>query len=327
MSLLSLVRSDFLTAPLKISPKATDFAVRGFHRGAYSTQKLLERCASTFVLGYHTALASSTNTMLAGQLESIDQDFRGFAYEGSGMALAFLDFFFPWKKRFLPFTQEEGSQYIYLLYVGWGWTMGRLPRKQIKSTPRTQYDPLLGWLAYDGFGFHEGFFSWKQTLLRQRRPSALPKGYASHAFDQGLGRSLWFVACGDIPYIVNLIHSFPPSRQPDLWSGVGLACTYAGGATTESLQQLRETAASFYPHLAQGVAFAVEARQRAGNLSTHTQLACETICKRSSDHVVSVVASSLRDLPSSGDEPAFEIWRQRIQASLCIPLSSTQIQS
>ena len=320
---MSFVEKRFLRKFLAISPKATDFATRGFHHGASSTRVQLERCASTFVLGYHTALASDTNATLASQLENIDQDFRGFAYEGSGMALAFHDFFFPWNQRFLPFTRQEGNKYIYLLYVGWGWTMGRLPRKQMKGTARTPYDPLLRWLAYDGYGFHEGFFSWKQRLLRQRRPSTLPKGYASRAFDQGLGRSLWFVGCGDIPYIADQIQAFPLSRQPDLWSGIGLACAYAGGVDAEALSQIRQFAAPFYPHLAQGLAFAVEARQRAGNLGAHTRLACDSICKLPPGEIVSLVASSLKDLPSGGDEPAFEIWRQRIQAALQVQVAST----
>lgn len=312
----------FLRKLLAISPNETDFATRGFHEGAPSTRVQLEHCASTFVRGYHMALASSTNALLASELEKIDQDFRGFAYEGSGMALALLDFFFPWNKRFLPFVQNEGNQYIYLLYVGWGWTMGRLPRKQMKRTPRTPYDPLLRWLAYDGYGFHEGFFSWKQTVQRQSRPAPLPKGYPSRAFDQGLGRSLWFVGCGDVPYIADLIQSFPLSRQPDLWSGIGLACAYAGGVSAEALLQIRQMAAPFYPQLAQGLAFAVEARQRAGNLGIHTRLACDTICKVPPEDIIPLVASSLKDLPPEGDEPAFEIWRQRIQAALRVQVAS-----
>jgi len=49
----------------------------------------------------------------------------------------------------------------------------------------------------DGFGFHEGYFQWSRSV----RKKALPKGvngYALRAFDQGLGRSLWFVECADI---------------------------------------------------------------------------------------------------------------------------------
>jgi hypothetical protein len=308
---------------LKIAPEATNFAKRGFHSGIPSTREQLERSAATFVLGYNTALASKTNVMLATQLEEIDHALRGFAYEGAAMGLALLDFFSPWNKRFLPFTHEEGNAHIYMLYVGWGWTMGRLPRKQMKTTKRTPYDPLLSWLAYDGYGFHEGFFSWKKTILQHHHPSALPQGYAHRAFDQGLGRSLWFVGCGDISLIASYINAFPPARQPDLWSGVGLACTYAGGVTAEKIQMLCEVSAPFHSHLAQGAAFALKARQRAGNLTEYTTLASNMICKLSTHDIVQLVDSSLHNLPLDEHKPTFELWRRRIQASLKVTLIST----
>ena len=42
-------------------------------------------------------------------------------------------------------------------------------------------------------------------------------------FDQGLGRSFWFVNGGNPELIAQTIHSFPDSRQADFWSGIGLA--------------------------------------------------------------------------------------------------------
>ena len=312
-----------LRAYLKIAPEATSFVTRGFQIGVPSTQKLLEHSASTFVLGYHTALDSNNNATLATRLEQIDQPFRGFAYEGAGMALALLDFFSPWKKRFLPFSLEEGNDHIYMLYVGWGWSMGRLPRKQMKITRRTPYDPLLRWLAYDGYGFHEGFFSWEQRLLQQRRPLALPQGYAQRAFDQGLGRSLWFVSCGNISAVASRISAFPKTRQPDLWSGIGLACAYAGGVTVEDLQKIQDLSAPFHEHLAQGVAFAVKARARAGNLGEHTKRASTLLCGASTDEVVRIVELATDDLPPDRLEPSFEVWRQRIQTALHAPVAAT----
>src|SRR6266571_4552884 len=101
---MPFVEKGFLKRLLEISPEATNFAVHGFHSGDPSTREQLELSASTFVRGYHTALASSSNAALASQLEQIDQGLKGFAYEGAAMALAMLDFFTPWQKRFLTFT-------------------------------------------------------------------------------------------------------------------------------------------------------------------------------------------------------------------------------
>ena len=312
-----------LRAFLKIAPRATSFAARNFQIGVPATQELLEHSAEMFVLGYHTALDSDDNATLATSLEQIDQPFRGFAYEGAGMALAILDFFSPWKKRFLPFSLAEGNDHLYMLYVGWGWSMGRLPRKQIKITRQNPYDSLLCWLAYDGYGFHEGFFSWKRRLRQQQRPLTLPPGYARRVFDQGLGRSLWFVCCGDISAIASAIGAFPQTRQADLWSGIGLACAYAGGKSGADLQKMLDLSAPFHRQLAQGVAFAVKARSRAGNMSEHTQQVCHMLCGLSTDKVIKIVDSAANNLPSDQPEPSYEVWRQCIQTALSVPVTST----
>ena len=191
---------------LEISPEETSFSRHKFHRGEPSVQQHLQQCALAFVSGYNTALACNSNDALVAQLEQMEQQFKGFAYEGAGMALAILDFLLPGRGHFLPLTLSEGNDYIYLLYVGWGWSMGRLPRKHINASVRTPYDPLLLWLAYDGYGFHEGFFSWQKSYLQQRYPFGLPTGYARRAFDQGLGLSYqqtsrsveWYWSCSQL---------------------------------------------------------------------------------------------------------------------------------
>ena len=86
---------------------------------------------------------------------------------------------------------------------------------------------LLRWLVVDGYGFHEGYFHWRKWMGRSRRPRWL-SSYACRVFDQGFGRSLWFVKGGDVASITAAIRTFSEERHADFWSGVGLACTYAG---------------------------------------------------------------------------------------------------
>ncbi len=309
---MSLAVGRFRRLFLGISPTETTFAKRGFHTGKSDAWQRLERSASTFVRGYHAALESDNFAALVPRLEQVEEDVRGFAYEGAAMGLAMLDFFLPWKQRLPAFMSEGGAPHIYMLHVGLGWTFARLPRK--RASVLSHYDPLLKWLALDGYGFHEGFFSWQRALHLHKRPPHL-LGYELRAFDQGLGRSLWFVEGADVRRIANAVSTFPPSRQPDLWSGVGLACAYAGGAQSEEIRELCSAAGPHYPHLAQGVAFAVKARQQAHNFTEHTRLACELVCHLPPDGAVQVVETALQDLPFDHGEPAFEIWRQRIQFS------------
>jgi len=117
----------------------------------------------------------------------------------------------------------------------------------------------------------------------------------------------------DVTRIAETIHTFPPARHADLWSGVGLACAYAGSLPRPALESLREAAGSCRPHLAQGVAFAAKARLKGGNPTPHTDLACEVLCGLPSEEAAGVSDAALADLPPDGSEPAFEVWRCRVQ--------------
>jgi hypothetical protein len=176
----------------------------------------------------------------------------------------------------------------------------------------TALDPVLGWLALDGWGFHEGFFHWPKYIDGQPPPEKL-RGFERRVFDQGFGRSLWFVNGGNVELIAHTISVFSPQRQSDLWSGIGLAATYAGTIDEDSLTRLREKSGSFQAQLAQGAAFAAKARQRAGNLTDYAGRAARILCGLSAGEAARLTDEALENLPGDSEEPAYEIWRRRIQ--------------
>jgi hypothetical protein len=47
-------------------------------------------------------------------------------------------------------------------------------------------------------------------------------GYERRVFDQGLGRSFWFVNGGNIELIARTISDFPPDQRGERWIGVEL---------------------------------------------------------------------------------------------------------
>lgn len=231
------------------------------------------------------------------------------------MGLTLLDYVTPWRKRLRALLSGPGAQYKYLAHVGVGWGLARIPGGGHRFL--SQLDPLIRWLAVDGYGFHEGYFHWRRYIAKQIPPTRF-HGYALRAFDQGLGRSLWFVQCADVARIAAAIAAFPADRQGDLWSGVGLACAYAGGAERGDIEAMANGAGTYRAHLAQGAAFAAEARRHAGNPAEHTDLACNTLCGLSAAEAAALTVEAQRRLPSDDDEPAYEIWRRRIREKLAI---------
>ncbi len=298
-----------------MSFEEVSWARRGFRGGEAGARLRLEQCAATFLTGYHAALEEGEADALPLRLSAVGIELRGFAFEGAAMGLALLDQLTPWRKsRWQALFEGAGAPHAYMMHVGVGWALARLPwlRRHVERPP-AGLDPLLRWLAVDGYGFHEGFFHWRRSVEGHAIPRRLT-GYARRAFDQGLGRSLWFVDGADAARIPVTIAAFPPSRQADLWSGVGLACAYAGGADRYALEALGSAAGLYGPELAQGAAFAAKARQRAGNPAPHTELACAVLGGISAEAAATATDIALQHVATDGAEPAYELWRQRIQA-------------
>ena len=294
-----------------ISPNETTFSKRGFHAVSDEVRQRLENIGETFVYGYHAALLDDNLESLIQQLDTLPNEMRGFAYEGAAMAMTLLDFLSPLNRsRFKRFVEGAGAHHIYMVYVGAGWAWARLHRNVNKAV--TTLDPLFRWLAVDGYGFHEGYFHWQKSITQGVVPRRL-SSYARHVFDQGIGRSLWFVKGADVEMIANTINGFSAERQADLWSGLGLGATYAGGADEAALTHLVKLSNDFRPQLAQGSAFAAKARERAGNPTPQTAQACRILCGTNTTEAARVTDDALIDLPYQGSEPAYEIWRQRIQ--------------
>ena len=303
-----------------ISPEEATVAKREFQVDHPQIQKHLETIGQTFLKGYHAAIEDPRPECLIPCLETVADEWRGFAYEGAAMGLALLDGLTPWQRNRLPqFLADAGDKHVYMAYVGLGWALARLPWgvggyiEKLEQEKGQFPDRLLGWLALDGYGFHQGYFYWPQYVEKTAQPKNL-SGYADRVFNQGLGRSLWFVCGADIDRITRAIAKFPSDKRGDLWSGIGLACTYAGGADKETIQSLHGAVGAYLPQLSQGAAFAAKARQRAGNPIAHTEMACQILCGISAEAAAEITDRALANLSPNRGEPAYEIWRQRIQA-------------
>jgi hypothetical protein len=218
------------------------------------------------------------------------------------------------------FLAGPGKDHVYMVYVGMGWAMARLPR--FRWSTINAPDPLLRWLMLDGYGFHQAYFRTGRYVREQFRDPASPRWagpYASRAIDQGIGRALWFVGGTDPGLVATMIENFPESRRSDLYSGAGLAATYAGGTDQQELRTLWLRAGQYRPYLAQGCAFGAEARVRAGLAAPHVELATQVFCGMTPEQAADVCAEKLPDEAlfdrpeeREGTQPAYEVWRRHV---------------
>ncbi len=263
---------------LRIDTREVEFSRRGFIYASKEIRSRLENIGRVFLHGYYAALEHPDQGSLAELLNQVELERRGFAYEGAAMALALQDRLFLRRNALGRWMEGPGEQHIYMLHVGAGWAYARLPwlRRRMEAAVE-RFHPVLRWLVIDGYGFHEGYFHWKNRPGPEVRPLRLSED-ARHVFFQGLGRSLWFVKGAIVGEISAAIASFHPSYRNDAWSGAGLACAYAGGLAADAIVQLRQEAGPHAAALAQGAAFAAKTRQFAGNLAPHTEIACQILC-------------------------------------------------
>ncbi|MGW2248883.1 DUF1702 family protein [Kitasatospora sp. NPDC001660] len=295
----------------------TKLARRGFHEKSPAARELLETVGSRFLEGYAYAVESGAPAEAEHRLETVPTRFRGFAYEGAGMGFAMLDGL-PLQGRGWVggFLAGRGADHHYMVYVGIGWAMARLPR--FRWPDITGLDPLLRWLVLDGYGFHQAYFRTDRYVHGRFRERAFPwpaddsPGYANRAIDQGVGRALWFVGGTDPDVVAGLIERFPEHRHSDLYGGAGLAAAYAGGVDEAELGAFRERAGVHRAMVAQGAAFACEARIRAGLLGPHTELAAEVLCGTDAAAAAKVTQDLRPTGRSNGPEPSYEAWRQAV---------------
>jgi len=298
---------------LGIDPGLTSLDTRGFEGGTPAARTMLERHATAFVDGFNIAVAAREEE-LAARLRTVIAADRGFAYEGSAMALALLDSMSPRRRpRLARLLESHGRPHRYMLHVGAGWALAAMRRRP--GTMLRSFDPFIRWLAVDGYGFHEGFFHTRRSFAG-RPPLRRPRGYEQRAFDQGLGRSLWFVAAADVDAAADAVARLHPRRRADLWSGLGLAAAYTTVAPPAGLERLVELAGSHAAHVVQGAAFAVSARHEAGNVVAHTRVAAELLCGRGVEDVAELVDHARAGLWADRTGHAYEEWRSRIRERL-----------
>jgi hypothetical protein len=296
---------------LRLDPREVDPTHRGFACGREAARERFRAIGAALLEGHAHAVRLGRARGLEVELARVPSELRGFAFEGAALGLALLDLVgWPPRARWAEFAHGAGEPHAYMLHVGAGLARERFGLPLV--LPLAGFDPLLGALVADGQGFFAGYF----RPERATAPApARVRGYARRAWDQGLGRALWFV-CGAEPVrAAQALECCEVARRGDLWSGLGLACAYAAGGADGAPGELARLArgAGFGCEVAQGACFAAEARARAGNRAQHVREACEALCGLDDERAAALARSARAGLPEGDEGGAYEAWRARIR--------------
>ncbi|MFI7545143.1 DUF1702 family protein [Actinoplanes sp. NPDC049599] len=310
------------------------FAARKFPVAPSPTVTALERIPQAVICGFEWGIEARGQSELERRLDLLEAGVRGFGYEGATMALTVRDAMAGGRgRRAQALLTGPGVPHTFLNYIGIGFAMARLPRVLwrgvLPDLGGTPYYPTMSWLAVDGYGFDRAYFDTPRWVDAQQRPRPYAwegaPGYFLRAVDQGIGRALWFIHGANPAAAAAAVARFPGDRREDLWGGVGLAATFAGGCDVAGLTAMRRAAGSHAAAAGQGAVFAARARTFSGTVPEHTHVAVTALAGLSVDK-----ASALADdvavggLAAEGpDVPAYEVWRRLIRTRLHDPMTTS----
>jgi len=309
----------FLKQPLTIRSKEASFAERGFEVPDPDLCQKLEGMLGSFIAGYNLAVRTSDSAKLVDRLHrKFDNHHVGFAFEGVGLYLAMLDLMVPGRSdRLARFVRGVGKDHDYIVVVGAGFAIARLPwgLRNMNHYLET-LDPLMAWCVPDGYGFHQGFFHHTRYIDGAKDPPKELGSFGARLFDSGVGRAMWWVKCAQPRGIRAAIDRFPETRRAELWNGVGVAAAYAGGVGVSALQSLRDLSGSYQADFLSGLPFAARLRQKAGNYSDTTELACSVLLGMSTDETADMAeaaaAASRSEVRGKGITNAYDLVRRHL---------------
>lgn len=195
------------------------------------------------------------------------------------------------------FNQKHHDLYASQIHVGLGWAMGE--SNKYSSNFIMGLNPVWAWRVIDGLAYYKGLFERREVIRRAIVPSFIT-GEFIHAFDEGLGRSLWYTSQGEVERLLRSINIFDSSRHPDLFRGVGIALTYAGGTTKSEFTILLSNINDYKKDFICGVLMGSESLLKQGvNPENHLNFAEKGLLERVNKNDQPSYYSSIQEITSS----------------------------
>jgi enediyne biosynthesis protein E3 len=202
---------------------------------------------------------------LVARLESYPLQFRSIAYEAASMQYVLDDLkagnnLLSWSRFFNQYGIRHSTQ----CDIGAGWAFAQ---QQINPSGFFRFvQGDLNLSVLDGYGYYEGMFRRRKSVLSQQQPDFLDE-LTTPSYYRGLGRSLWYSSKGEIEQVAKVVSGFPDVHQPDLWTGLGTAVAYVGGCEVSMLEEVAVLSGVYKANLWQGACNALKSREVASSVT------------------------------------------------------------
>ena len=249
----------------------------------------MENIKTIFQAAQENASKLEDISELVALLQTTETEFLPVAYEGAAMTLALKDFssgdsILNWKK-FL----ESSKKYACQIYIGMGWAVGQEKRTSLPFLSELNHN--MQFRIWDGCGYFDGIFRQRQTIKGQNRQEHIQqKDY--QAYDEGIGRSIWYICKGDETKVPEMIQQFSTDRHSDLWRGVGIACSFVGGFEEKALRALESSAGKHSTQLGIGAAMVAKSRIEADCYTEDIEIINRVFNKLSAEEAMEITVKN-----------------------------------
>ncbi|CAN5538354.1 hypothetical protein BH10BAC1_BH10BAC1_09700 [soil metagenome] len=249
----------------------------------------MERIQTIFHDSQELVSQNKSITELVTHLETTDKDFLPVAFEAAAMAMALKDFssgdaILNWQTLL-----NSSKKFACQIYLGMGWAVAREKRNIISFIDELNRN--MQFRIWDGCGYFDGVFRQRQTVKGQKRLEHIQaKDY--QAYDEGLGRSLWYICKGDEKKLEELLQQFAPDRHADLWRGIGIACSFVGGFEEAALKNLLLIAGHHSIQLGIGAAMVAKSRIESDCKTEDIELACTIFCNLNAQEAMNITVKN-----------------------------------
>lgn len=232
----------------------------------------IELIVLTFQVGRKIGEEILEPTEMIQQLNLMDEEFRSMAFEGASMAIAIKSIEQQDDLRSWLSFLDSNPAHTTQIMIGLGWAIGE--KDLSPDSVLGSLDSMIQARALDGLGYYMGLFRRRISIRTQQIPEGISDDLQP-AFDQGIGRSLWYISKGDLEMLERMMDSFPVYRQKHMWRGIGVACPVVGGSNSKHLSELRQLSGAFKTQLETGCALAGKSSTAAGIENRFLDDACE----------------------------------------------------
>ncbi len=224
------------------------------------------------------------------QLDTEPAEFRSIAYEGASFEIGWRDLKNNQRlNHWIEFREACGEQHSFHIDIGLGWAFAKA--ELCPTDFLSSMNEVAKCMIFDGMGYYYALFKGRSTLKAKTIPNVISDEHLN-AFDQGIGRRLWYMAKGNINEVKSLVADFPENRHSNLFQGVGIACGYVGGSGEVDLRHLLKVSGPYQRQLQTGIILAAISRIASNTLTDDIQLASNIICNKNLDDIRSLMANA-----------------------------------